>query len=121
MADGTDRRDCAIGDRPHHDLFIEGPQILDRAAATRNDEHVRPRERSRALKAANSGGDFLGGPLPLHLHGPEQHMPREAVSEPVQDVAYVSARRSEEHTSELQSLMRISYAVFCSVEKNDKG
>src|SRR3546814_17139440 len=25
-----------------------------------------------------------------------------------------SFRRSEEHTSELQSLMRISYAVFCS-------
>src|SRR3546814_5942400 len=25
----------------------------------------------------------------------------------------VGARRSEEHTSELQSLMRISYAVFC--------
>src|SRR3546814_4154763 len=25
----------------------------------------------------------------------------------------VSARRSEEHTSELQSLMRISYSVFC--------
>src|SRR3546814_8069103 len=25
----------------------------------------------------------------------------------------VDARRSEEHTSELQSLMRISYAVFC--------
>src|SRR3546814_9657553 len=26
-------------------------------------------------------------------------------------------RRSEEHTSELQSLMRISYAVFCLKEK----
>src|SRR3546814_939118 len=26
--------------------------------------------------------------------------------------------RSEEHTSELQSLMRISYAVFCSKKKN---
>src|SRR3546814_1156468 len=26
-------------------------------------------------------------------------------------------RRSEEHTSELQSLMRISYAVFCLTEK----
>src|SRR3546814_5606644 len=26
-------------------------------------------------------------------------------------------RRSEEHTSELQSLMRISYAVFCSKKK----
>src|SRR3546814_2651624 len=28
------------------------------------------------------------------------------------------ARRSEEHTSELQSLMRISYAVFCLKKKN---
>src|SRR3546814_10309121 len=33
-----------------------------------------------------------------------------------------SALRSEEHTSELQSLMRISYAVFCLKKKkeNDK-
>src|SRR3546814_3684812 len=29
-----------------------------------------------------------------------------------------STRRSEEHTSELQSLMRISYAVFCLKKKN---
>src|SRR3546814_2249921 len=28
------------------------------------------------------------------------------------------ASRSEEHTSELQSLMRISYAVFCLKKKN---
>src|SRR3546814_6391401 len=28
------------------------------------------------------------------------------------------ARRSEEHTSELQSLMRLSYAVFCLQKKN---
>src|SRR3546814_1384787 len=28
--------------------------------------------------------------------------------------------RSEEHTSELQSLMRISYAVFCLKKKKDK-
>src|SRR3546814_10611395 len=28
--------------------------------------------------------------------------------------------RSEEHTSELQSLMRISYAVFCLKKKNHK-
>src|SRR3546814_10371464 len=28
-----------------------------------------------------------------------------------------SVRRSEEHTSELQSLMRISYAVFCLKQK----
>src|SRR3546814_6045103 len=29
-----------------------------------------------------------------------------------------AASRSEEHTSELQSLMRISYAVFCLKKKN---
>src|SRR3546814_5566716 len=29
-----------------------------------------------------------------------------------------SGSRSEEHTSELQSLMRISYAVFCLKKKN---
>src|SRR3546814_3425146 len=29
-------------------------------------------------------------------------------------------RRSEEHTSELQSLMRISYAVFCLKKKKDQ-
>src|SRR3546814_10402418 len=32
--------------------------------------------------------------------------------------AYV---RSEEQTSELQSLMRISYAVFCLIKKNNKA
>src|SRR3546814_4681578 len=32
--------------------------------------------------------------------------------------AAVDVGRSEEHTSELQSLMRISYAVFCLKKKN---
>src|SRR3546814_3871700 len=32
----------------------------------------------------------------------------------------VPAERSEEHTSELQSLMRISYAVFCLKKKKTK-
>src|SRR3546814_5786186 len=32
--------------------------------------------------------------------------------------ASVLPQRSEEHTSELQSLMRISYAVFCLKKKN---
>src|SRR3546814_8953615 len=32
----------------------------------------------------------------------------------------VDANRSEEHTSELQSLMRISYAVFCLKKKKNR-
>src|SRR3546814_4957107 len=35
-------------------------------------------------------------------------------------VARDARARSEEHTSELQSLMRISYAVFCLKKKNNK-
>src|SRR3546814_8521991 len=37
----------------------------------------------------------------------------------VQDLTRKGARRSEEHTSELQSLMRISYAVFCLKKKTN--
>src|SRR3546814_8399188 len=33
---------------------------------------------------------------------------------------FLSGLRSEEHTSELQSLMRISYAVFCLKKKNTR-
>src|SRR3546814_4928285 len=36
-------------------------------------------------------------------------------------VAADHGHRSEEHTSELQSLMRISYAVFCLKKKKEKS
>src|SRR3546814_4740428 len=40
--------------------------------------------------------------------------PPPAIPEPAVHLAVAARRlRSEEHTSELQSLMRISYAVFC--------
>src|SRR3546814_3871346 len=35
-------------------------------------------------------------------------------------VLFVDLRRSEEHTSELQSLMRITYAVFCLKKKKQR-
>src|SRR3546814_6134548 len=41
--------------------------------------------------------------------------PSSFASQPVEEVV----ERSEEHTSELQSLMRISYAVFCLKKKTD--
>src|SRR3546814_14192584 len=41
----------------------------------------------------------------MHQGGPAAHEPSHG-------------HRSEEHTSELQSLMRISYAVFCLKKKN---
>src|SRR3546814_3349067 len=36
------------------------------------------------------------------------------------EILQLDANRSEEHTSELQSLMRISYAVFCLKKKKNK-
>src|SRR3546814_2557665 len=45
-----------------------------------------------------------------------------AVVDPAVNVAELEAlHRSEEHTSELQSLMRISYAVFCLKKKKNRN
>src|SRR3546814_4879375 len=64
------------------------------------------------------------------LAGAEQAIARDFAAEPAlaadlrESVAKVREalglpERSEEHTSELQSLMRISYAVFCLKKKNN--
>src|SRR3546814_3108569 len=59
----------------------------------------------------------------LTLSTREQHIRRErrpATSAPIPDFVRSHSQftlRSEEHTSELQSLMRISYAVFCLKKK----
>src|SRR3546814_8405943 len=62
-----------------------------------------------ALVSANSGGqglvETLASQLLLHGNGYVQ-------------ILTDGAGRSEEHTSELQSLMRISYAFFCLKKKN---
>src|SRR3546814_8525881 len=52
---------------------------------------------------------------------PRPH-PAAAGTHPLRPVARPALvlRRSEEHTSELQSLMRISYAVFCLKKKKQK-
>src|SRR3546814_10102298 len=48
-----------------------------------------------------------------------QHDMRVRLLLPIRRMAPVQRHvRSEEHTSELQSLMRISYAVFCLKKKN---
>src|SRR3546814_3637792 len=59
----------------------------------------------------------VSDPLPEHLVSAAQ--PDDHPAAPV--VRFdVDVPRSEEHTSELQSLMRISYAVFCLTKKKVK-
>src|SRR3546814_3676258 len=58
-------------------------------------------------------------PHALRLRRPERGaIPRAAAAKrPISSRACAARPRSEEHTSELQSLMRISYAVFCLKKK----
>src|SRR3546814_3453196 len=64
-------------------------------------------ERVRAIYAAVEGRALL------RLDANQGWTAKQAV--------YAMQARSEEHTSELQSLMRISYAVFCLKKKNTKN
>src|SRR3546814_4724832 len=60
----------------------------------------------------------LGVGVGINLGGGPREMDNLRLSVRIDDAATGQALRSEEHTSELQSLMRISYAVFCLKKKN---
>src|SRR3546814_1868165 len=62
---------------------------------------------------APPGGTLLFNAAKAHIKGIDV----DAVLAPAEGLTLT---RSEEHTSELQSLMRISYAVFCLKKKNTK-
>src|SRR3546814_9651068 len=64
--------------------------------------------KSRGVIAASAGNHAQG----LAYHGRRLGIPVTIVMPRPTPIAKVSPR-SEEHTSELQSLMRLSYAVFC--------
>src|SRR3546814_1506829 len=76
------------------------------------------------LRVFPAGGEFRRGePLRLHvLHPYEADADQVVTMAPDAlgwhaELALDASHRSEEHTSELQSLMRISYAVFCLKKK----
>src|SRR3546814_6909899 len=68
-------------------------------------------------------GICFTAPLPAasHKRG-RQYLAKVATGDEVTKILdlWRNPHRSEEHTSELQSLMRISYAVFCLKKKNKK-
>src|SRR3546814_2759457 len=79
----------------------------------------------RPLQGAGGGaGRMPENPPPLGVW-PCHRQPGVACSAPVRasvlQRAAVAQGRSEEHTSELQSLMRISYAVFCLKKKKTQN
>src|SRR3546814_9952092 len=65
---------------------------------------------------------YCGNPLWLDFGTAPQNLElgRVFLTKSGKELARISQARSEEHTSELQSLMRNSYAVFCLKKKNKK-
>src|SRR3546814_10178169 len=77
--------------------------------------------RQRVLADAAVPLPVLAGELALleGMNGVEGFRAKQAVGFARRPARKRLRQRSEEHTSELQSLMRISYAVFCLKKKND--
>src|SRR3546814_8616349 len=73
-----------------------GPGLRCRASSAREPSPMEIRDDGRQAGVLHHDPDLLCERRPAH-------------------------RRSEEHTSELQSLMRISYAVFCLKKKQKKS
>src|SRR3546814_4884273 len=95
---------------PYTTLFrsAHGFQLLARRLRVAHqpidhDEHRDGGENAEQGVVGDAGGND-GEPIPHHL-----------LAHPLQNLP----PRSEEHTSELQSLMRISYAVFCLKKKKN--
>ena len=90
MPDSGNQRDVTGSGRAHNYFLIEAPQILQRAAAPRNDQDIRagdctargngiePFDRSRHLRCCT---------VPLNQYRPQQDMARKPVGQPVQYIA----------------------------------
>src|SRR3546814_5109045 len=101
------RISCWSSDVCSSDLFLMGDN-RDGSADSRVD-------------ASQKG---LGGPVPFDAIAGRAEIisfSTDGTAEWYNPLSWLGAlRRSEEHTSELQSLMRISYAVFCLKKKTKK-
>src|SRR3546814_5328851 len=102
------------------DPVLEGPVPLDRqrrripqGGSTLGEPLVELADQSVDLRVERDVGKTLRDLL-QHEVGPE------VIDVRAQHEQVVGGLRSEEHTSELQSLMRISYAVFCLKKKTNR-
>src|SRR3546814_10225326 len=89
---------------------MRGAEVIDNGTIIVKDgriEQIGPADRIRVPDGAEviivDGKTIIPGLIDVHAH------------------LTVIPRRSEEHTSELQSLMRISYAVFCLKKKKKQN
>src|SRR3546814_2033373 len=97
---------------PYTTLFRSQVEVRDRNSAVK----AQAAPRRYRLKAGSELVETVGASAPAKISQPDltQSLSWE------QGLINFDRERSEEHTSELQSLMRISYAVFCLKKKNTR-
>src|SRR3546814_1028636 len=101
----------AFPTRRSSDLATAGKAVGDGLAMLDDVRDDVAAEIALAVRIVSVAAQFLdqkGRAEDVDAHGRQRHAG-----------AAGNVRRSEEHTSELQSLMRISYAVFCLKKKNN--
>src|SRR3546814_9183803 len=114
--------------------LLAGPPGTDRcpafypcrnAAESSRVYTIDPKDHLRADRHAEDLGLEINGVMHSHTHTDAYPSPTDVAQAPVPTWHYVivslrQEARSEEHTSELQSLMRTSYAVLCLKKKINK-
>src|SRR3546814_9562666 len=100
----------SVGDDPAGDGRAGEAEM----AVAEGVEDVRPTRRAADDRKRVGRGGAMAHPAALLFDRQVREGPLRMLHQLVRP-----APRSEEHTSELQSLMRISYAVFCLKKKNN--
>src|SRR6185369_17890831 len=98
-------------------LLIEGPEILDRAAAASDDQQVWLRVDRR--KRADGGGDLRRGALALNRNRPQDDVRRASVLQPVEDVADHRAGRRGDYADHARK--KRQPALAARVEQSFRG
>src|SRR3546814_2210542 len=108
------RRNARPAGQPAREISPEPSRALYR---DRHRDRFAPADADAPRRRVGGGGSTVrtsGGRLAGSLHRDQSsELPAAAARR-----RGMEAARSEEHTSELQSLMRISYAVFCVKKQN---
>src|SRR3546814_9112011 len=94
--------------KQRHRMQIDGARTIAHLRLVRagHGAHDRLRKHDTLRQTGGAARKDEGGDIGIRPVGPV--------------AAAALGKRSEEHTSELQSLIRISYAVFCLKNKNTK-
>src|SRR3546814_9102488 len=102
---------------PYTTLFRSGGYLFQRRPKIRTRRHRFNTQLSRSQRRPDTGRGHQRSRRDFQLGGGGHQLQRAWHGHAALLYLLLHVRRSEEHTSELQSLMRISYAVFCLKKK----